>query len=70
MLVVIALASPALAGADEADHGDLGITPFDLEIDGQTIHDRAPGPKTGAPVLLLHGAGLRLRQVGGARPAR
>ena len=32
------------------------ITPFDLKLDGQSIHGRAAGPKSGAPVLLLHGA--------------
>ena len=34
----------------------VAITPFDVNVDGQSIHGRAAGPKSGAAVLLLHGA--------------
>ncbi|HXK24010.1 MAG TPA: alpha/beta hydrolase [Myxococcota bacterium] len=34
----------------------VAITPFDAKLDGQSIHGRAAGPKSGAAVLLLHGA--------------
>jgi len=34
----------------------VAVAPFELEIDGQTIHGRAAGPDAGAPILLLHGA--------------
>lgn len=50
-LVLTAVAPSAAAGAQGA-----AVTPFDLEIEGQAIHGRAAGPKSGAPVLLLHGA--------------
>ena len=55
-LVLAAPAPWALAGAGKAETTDTGITSFDLEIDGQTIHGRTAGPKNGSPVLLLHGA--------------
>lgn len=55
-LVIAALVPSAPAGAKEAEITASGITPFDLEIEGQAIHGRAAGPKAGAPVLLLHGA--------------
>jgi abhydrolase domain-containing protein 14 len=32
------------------------VTPFDVQVAGQTIHGRAAGPEAGPPVLLLHGA--------------
>jgi abhydrolase domain-containing protein 14 len=56
MLVPTALMPWARAGAQEARITETGVTPFDLAIEGQAIHGRAAGPKTGAPVLLLHGA--------------
>ena len=31
------------------------MQPFELEIEGQSIHGLSAGPKAGAPVLLLHG---------------
>ena len=34
----------------------VAVSVFDLELDGQSIHGRAAGPSSGAPVLLLHGA--------------
>jgi len=34
----------------------VAVTTFDLKVDGQSIHGREAGPKSGAPVLLLHGA--------------
>jgi pimeloyl-ACP methyl ester carboxylesterase len=55
-LIVTALAPSVLGGAEEVQTTNTEITSFDLEIDGQVIHGRAAGPKTGAPVLLLHGA--------------
>jgi abhydrolase domain-containing protein 14 len=56
MLFLTALVSRAPAAAEETRITDTGVTPFDVEIDGQAIHGRAAGPKTGVPVLLLHGA--------------
>jgi abhydrolase domain-containing protein 14 len=55
-VVLAARVSSAPAGAKEAGITSSRITPFDLEIEGQTIHGLAAGEKTGAPVLLLHGA--------------
>ena len=56
MLLPTTLVSWAPVGAEEARITDTEVTPFDVEVDGQAIHGRAAGPKTGAPVLLLHGA--------------
>ena len=56
MLVPTAHMPWARAEAQEATITETRVTPFDLAIDGQAIHGRAAGPKTGAPVLLLHGA--------------
>lgn len=67
-LVLLAVALPLPAGArdaapdpardttQEAGATTFEITPFDVTVEGQSIHGRAAGPKTGAPVLLLHGA--------------
>ena len=55
-LVLAALVPSAPAGAKEAETTASGITPFDLEVEGQAIHGLAAGEKAGAPVLLLHGA--------------
>jgi abhydrolase domain-containing protein 14 len=56
LLVVTALAPLALGGTEGVETPKTGVTPFDLEIDGQAIHGRDAGPRTGTPVLLLHGA--------------
>lgn len=50
-VVSITVAPSAPARAQEE-----GITPFDVQIEGQATHGRAAGPQGGAPVLLLHGA--------------
>jgi pimeloyl-ACP methyl ester carboxylesterase len=52
---VAALAPSVPAGAKEAKT-TVAIAPFEVKIDGQSIHGRATGPKSGAAVLLLHGA--------------
>jgi pimeloyl-ACP methyl ester carboxylesterase len=49
-------ASSASAGAKDAANVTSGITSFELAIEGQAIHGRVAGPRSGAPVLLLHGA--------------
>jgi abhydrolase domain-containing protein 14 len=49
LLLAFAFA-PAPGRAEEA------ATPFDVEIEGQTIHGRAAGPEAGPSLLLLHGA--------------
>jgi pimeloyl-ACP methyl ester carboxylesterase len=54
--VLAALLRSASAGAKEAERTAIVVTPFDVNVDGQSIHGRAAGPKTGAAVLLLHGA--------------
>ena len=55
LLAIVALTLGAPARAKEAEM-TVAITAFDVKVDGQSIHGRAAGPKSGAPVLLLHGA--------------
>jgi abhydrolase domain-containing protein 14 len=54
-LILAAFLDASLSAAKEADM-TLAVSTFDLKVDGQSIHGRAAGPKSGAPVLLLHGA--------------
>jgi abhydrolase domain-containing protein 14 len=57
LLAVVGRAlAPASAGAKEAEITAPAVAPFDLEIEGQTIHGLSAGDETGPPVLLLHGA--------------
>jgi abhydrolase domain-containing protein 14 len=54
LLVFVAVSSTA-AAAKESEM-TAAITAFEVTVGGQSIHGRSAGPKTGAPVLLLHGA--------------
>jgi abhydrolase domain-containing protein 14 len=51
----LALFLTPLAASDAGARG-VAVKPFDVQIEGETIHGRAAGPEAGAPVLLLHGA--------------
>jgi len=51
-----ALGVPASSPLAPAVAQEVTITAFEVEVEGQTIHGRAAGPKSGAPILLLHGA--------------
>jgi abhydrolase domain-containing protein 14 len=51
-----ALAAEAPAGARVDARTTTEVAPLQVEIEGQTIHGRAAGPRDGATVLLLHGA--------------
>lgn len=53
LLLAIAFVPAAVRAEERAKEA---TTPFEVEIDGQTIHGRSAGPESGAPVLLLHGA--------------
>jgi pimeloyl-ACP methyl ester carboxylesterase len=56
MALVLVGFVPARAGAKEAEIMTAAVVPFDVESEGQTIHGLAAGEKSGATVLLLHGA--------------
>jgi pimeloyl-ACP methyl ester carboxylesterase len=54
LALVVGVAAARLVRAEEASSMS-AVTPFEVQVDGQSIHGRAAGPAAGVPVLLLHG---------------